>query len=187
MTCHIVQTPICSKHHPSGCQELPVRTFPSVEKFRTAPACIHSDVSATCPDNSQCSTKLQDFFPKHRYGKIAATVRTHSSIRQVSHSKSRRSDASQHGPDVRASDMEIACIKSIVQKIIPLVRTHKAFIWKLLAVEVRPSGRQGTNFWTRLKNRKEFQRNSWEIDRTVIHPEIAYVLSSQTLIWSLSL
>jgi hypothetical protein len=39
--------------------------------------------------------KLQDFFPKHSYGKIAATVqttwipvRTCSSIRQVSHSKS---------------------------------------------------------------------------------------------------
>jgi hypothetical protein len=70
--------------------------------------------------------KLQDFFPKHSYGKIAATVRTmwisvwtHSSIRQVSHSKSRRLDASQHGRDARASDMEIACIKSTVWMTIP--------------------------------------------------------------------
>jgi hypothetical protein len=94
--------------------------------------------------------KLQDFFPKHSYGKIAATVRTmwipvrtHSSIRQVSQFKSRRPDASQHGPDARASDMEIACIKSTISTIIPLVRTCKAFIWKLLAaVEIQTSGCQ---------------------------------------------
>jgi hypothetical protein len=43
--------------------------------------------------------QLWDFFPKHRYGKIAATirtmcilVRTHSSIRQVVHSKFKRPD-----------------------------------------------------------------------------------------------
>jgi hypothetical protein len=87
--------------------------------------------------------KLQDFFPKHSYGKIAATIRmtwipirTRSSIRQVWHSKSRRSNARQHGPDARASDMEIACIKSTVQTTIPLVWTHEAFIWKLLVAEV---------------------------------------------------
>jgi len=55
--------------------------------------------------------QLWDLFPKHRYGKIAATVwtmcipvRTHSYIRQVSHSKSRHPNASLHGPDARASD-----------------------------------------------------------------------------------
>jgi hypothetical protein len=72
--------------------------------------------------------KLQDFFPKYSYGKTAATVqtmripvRTHSSIRQVSHSKSRR-------PDARASDMEIACIKSTVLTNIPLVRTCETLV-----------------------------------------------------------
>jgi hypothetical protein len=61
--------------------------------------------------------QLWDFFPKHRYGKIATTVwtiwipaRTHSSIRQVVHSKSRCPDSSRHGPDARATLMEIACI-----------------------------------------------------------------------------
>jgi hypothetical protein len=46
--------------------------------------------------------QLWDFFPKHRYGKIAATVwtmwipvKTHSSIRQVAHS---RPDDDLHGP-----------------------------------------------------------------------------------------
>jgi len=119
--------------------------------------------------------KLQDFFPKHSYGKIAATVRTmwipvrtHSSIRQVSQFKSRRPDASQHGPDARASDMEIVCIKSTISTIIPLVRTCEAFIWKLLAADVRPSGRKGTTVRTQLRNRKEFQRNSQTTDRTVV-------------------
>jgi len=58
------------------------------------------------------------------------------SIRQVSQFKSRRLNASQHGPAVRASDMEIACIKSTIRTIIALVRTGEAFIWKLLVVEV---------------------------------------------------
>jgi hypothetical protein len=59
---------------------------------------------------------LWDFLPKHRYGKIVATVRTmwipvrmRSSIRQVGHSKSRCPDANLHGPDARAIYMEIAC------------------------------------------------------------------------------
>jgi len=72
--------------------------------------------------------QLWDFLPKHRYGKIAATIwmtwipiQTPSFIRQVSHSKSRRPDVSPLGSDVRASDMEIACIRSTVQTTIPLV------------------------------------------------------------------
>jgi hypothetical protein len=76
------------------------------------------------------------FLSKHRYEKIAATVRTtwnpiwtRSSIRKVSQFKSRRLDASQHGLDVRASDMEIVCISSTVRTTILLVRTRKAFIW----------------------------------------------------------
>jgi hypothetical protein len=66
--------------------------------------------------------QLWDFFPKHRYGKIAATVRTtwipvrtYSSIRRVAHSKFRRSDDSL------------------------MVRTHKLLIWKLRASD-QPSG-----------------------------------------------
>jgi hypothetical protein len=66
------------------------------------------------------------FLSKHRYGKIIATVRTtwipvqtRSSIRQVLQFKSRRPDDGPHGPDTRASDMEIAYIKSTVRTIIP--------------------------------------------------------------------
>jgi hypothetical protein len=95
--------------------------------------------SAAPPDNYQCSIKLQDFFPKHRYGKIVATVRTTwipvwkcSSIRQVSQFKTRRPEASQHGSDARASDMEIACIRSAVRTTILLVRTREASIGSYL-------------------------------------------------------
>jgi hypothetical protein len=39
---------------------------------------------------------------------------------------------------------------------IRLVWTHEALVWKLLAVEVRPSGRQSITVWTRLKIGKNF-------------------------------
>jgi hypothetical protein len=140
---------------------------------QTVQSIIHQDLPL-CREASNCSSlhpsrhfsstsgrhsvfnQLWDFLPKHSYGKIVATVRTtwipirtRSSIRQVSHTKSRRLDT-------RASDMEIACIRSTVRTTIPLIRTHEALVWKLLAAEVRPSGQQGTTIWTRLKSRKNF-------------------------------
>jgi hypothetical protein len=60
---------------------------------------------------------------------------------------------------VRALDMETACIKSAVWMTILPVRTREASIWKLLAVNVRPSGWQGITVWTRLTNRKDLRRN----------------------------
>jgi hypothetical protein len=113
--------------------------------------------------------KLQDFFPKHRYGKIVATIQPRSSIRQVSQFKSRRPDASQHGPDAQASKIEIAFKRSAVRTTILLVLTREASIWKLLASNVRPSGLQGNTIQTRLSNRKDFQRNSQNFGRTVVH------------------
>jgi len=47
-----------------------VRIFLYVEKLQTTLACIRSDVSAARPDNSQCSTKLQIFFPKVNMGRL---------------------------------------------------------------------------------------------------------------------
>jgi formylmethanofuran:tetrahydromethanopterin formyltransferase len=52
--------------------------------------------------------------------------------------------------------MEIACIRSTVRTTIPLVRTLEAFIRKLLAAEVRPSGRQGTTVRMLLNLGKNF-------------------------------
>jgi len=102
--------------------------------------------------------QLWDFFPKHRYGKITATVwtmcipvRTCSSIRQVAYSKFRRPDDSLHGPDVQATYMEIVCIRSTV-------RTREALIRKLRAAKVRPSGRQGNTVRMWLKFGKNFNK-----------------------------
>jgi len=82
--------------------------------------------------------QLWDFFPKHKYGKTAAIVwtmwipvQTCSFIRQVEHSNFRRPDDSLHDPDTRASYMEIACIRSIVQTIDAMVLTCQALIWIL--------------------------------------------------------
>jgi hypothetical protein len=107
--------------------------------------------------------QLWIFFPKHRYGKIAATVQemwipvqTCSSIRQVVHSKSRHPDSNPHGPDTRATLMEIACIRSTVWTTIPLVWTREALVWKLRAAEVRPSERQGITVRMQLKSGKNF-------------------------------
>jgi hypothetical protein len=75
-------------------------------------------------------------------------VLTRSSIGQVKHSNFRCPDDSIHGPDARATNMEIACIKLTVLTTIPLVRTHEALIWKLRAAEVRPFGQQGNTIRT---------------------------------------
>jgi hypothetical protein len=118
--------------------------------------------------------QLWDFFPKHRYGKTAATfrtmwipVRTRSSIRQVEHSKFRRPGNSPHGLDARATHMKIACIRSTVRTTCSLVWTRKALIWKLRVAKVRPSGRQGNTVRTRLNSGKNFCE-IWKVDRTVV-------------------
>jgi hypothetical protein len=122
------------------------RTFhPNLHLYREASN--YSGLSSTSGQHFVFD-KLWDFFPKHRYGKITAIVRTRSCIRQVSYSKSRRPDASLHGLEARASDMEIACIWSTVRKTNPLVRMHEALIWKLRAAKVRSSWRQGNTIWT---------------------------------------
>jgi hypothetical protein len=68
-----------------------------------------------------------------------------------------------HGPDVRIADMEIACWSSAVRTFIPHGPDARSLIWKLLATDVRPSGRQCLTVRTRLLNMKDFQRNSRKI------------------------
>jgi hypothetical protein len=137
--------------------------------------------------------QLWDLFPKHRYGKIAATVRMMwiplrmcSSIRQVMNSKFRHPDVSLQGPDARVTYMEIACIKSIVRTTIPLVLNREVLIWKLRATELQLSGRQGNTIRTRLKSGKNF----CEILESRSHSCLSgrhLGLSSKTLIWTYSL
>jgi hypothetical protein len=79
--------------------------------------------------------QLWDFFPKHRYGKTAATIQTmwipvriRSFIRQVMHSKSRRPDVRLHCPDVQASYMEIVCIRLTARMTDTMDQTYQALI-----------------------------------------------------------
>jgi hypothetical protein len=118
------------------------------------------------------------FLSKIKYGKIAATVRTtwipvlrRYSLRQVRNSNSTVRTPVYHGPDARMTDMEIACSRSPVRTAILLVRTREAFIRKLLAADLRPSGRQGNTVRTRLSNKKDFQRNSQNFGRTVVRQD----------------
>jgi hypothetical protein len=147
-----------------------VRTFLFVEKLQTAPACIRPDVSAAHPDDLQCSTSFRISFQNTIMGRLLQPSGRRGfpsgrakSIRQVSQFKSNR-------PDAQLSNMEIACIRSPVRTINLLARTREAFIWKLLAADVRPSGRQGNTVRTRLSNRKDFQRNFRNFGRTVVRP-----------------
>jgi hypothetical protein len=68
-TCHTVWTPICLKHHPSGRRKLSVRTFPCVEKFRTALACICPDDSPARPDDTLCTTSFSISFQNTDMGR----------------------------------------------------------------------------------------------------------------------
>jgi len=144
------------------------RTFhPDLRLCREASNCssLHpSECFSSKSEHHSMFDKLWDFFPNHRYGKTAATVqtmwipvRTRSSIRQVVHSKFRRQDASFHGLNAWDTYLEIACIRSTVETIIPMVRTCKTLIWKLHAAKVRPSGRQGNTVRTWLKSGKKFR------------------------------
>jgi hypothetical protein len=138
---------------------IPVQTFLYVEKLRTALACIRPDDSAARPDDSRCSIKLQDFFPKHKYGKIAVTVRTtwipvwmRSSIRQVSQFKSRRSDASHHGQDARASDQPFGRPSSWSGRTKPLYGNYLQRMYNRSDDRAPPSGRGS-------QTRKIFNKN----------------------------
>jgi hypothetical protein len=136
-----------SKHHPSGRQELSIWTFLYVEKLRTVPK-LHP--SGRLSNTSGCRSvfdQLWNFFPKHKYGKIATTVwtmcvsvQTLSFIRQVVHLMFNRPDVSLHGPDAQASYMEIACISLTVRMSAFIVQTLQALIWKLRAAKVQLSG-----------------------------------------------
>jgi len=68
------------------------------------------------------------------------SIRTRYSLRQVRNSNSTVWMPAQNGPDARMTDMEIGCSRSPFRTAILLVRTHEAFIRKLLVADVWPSG-----------------------------------------------
>jgi hypothetical protein len=123
-----------------------VQNFPCVKKLQTAPACIRSGCCGcfSSPSgrpsfrisfqNTNMGILLQ---PSKRRGFPSGCAKP---IKQVLQFKTICPDASHHGPNARASNMEIACIRSTVRTTILLVRTQEASIWKLLAAVMRPSG-----------------------------------------------
>jgi hypothetical protein len=120
-TYHTVRTHIRLKHHLSRQRGFPSGPSSVSRSFELLQLASVQMIQQPVRTTLSVRPKLQDFFPKHRYGKIAATVRamwipipTRSSIRHVSQFKSRRPNASHHGPDARASDIEIGCIRSAV-------------------------------------------------------------------------
>lgn len=139
---------------------------PNLPLCREAPNCSSLHPSERFNSTSgrlSLFDQLWDFFPKHKYGKTAATIRTmwipirtRSSIRQVVYSKFIRPDNGLHGHDMRASYMEIACIRFIVRTTVFMVWMREALIWKLNAAKVRLSGRQCNIVRTWLNSGKNF-------------------------------
>jgi hypothetical protein len=148
MTWHTVRTPNCPKYHPSG----PSTVLRSFELFQLASVRIFQQYVWT-----PLGVQLAMEFPSktqlwedrcNRPDDVES--RPDALILKASIAfKSRL-------PDTRALDMEITCIRSTVWTTIPLVQTREALIWKLLAAEVQPSGRQGTTVWTWLKTGRNF-------------------------------
>jgi hypothetical protein len=98
-------------------------------------------------------------------------VQTHYSLRQVHNSNSTVRTPVYHGPDARMTDMKITCSRSPIRTAVLLVRTRKAFIKELLAVDMRSSGRQYLTVRTLLSNRKDLQRNFWNFSPTFVRPD----------------
>jgi hypothetical protein len=100
------------------------------------------------PDAIQCSTSIRVSSSRHSYGKTAATVwamydpvQIMFSIRQDVHTKFNRMDVSLHGPDDKASYMEIACTSSTVQTSAFRVQTLQSLVMVITAIKVQLSGR----------------------------------------------
>jgi hypothetical protein len=172
MMCHTVQTP--DRPSIIRLDNVGFRLDPSLYREAFVPAWIRSDVSAARPNASQYLTKLQilsKFIYGKIDATVRPTwipVRTRFSLRQESQFKFYPSDASQHGPDACSTDMEIAdwtstvrtpafhgpdartvnmeiaCWRSTVRTAIPFGSDARSLIWKLLAADMRLSGRSAS-------------------------------------------
>jgi hypothetical protein len=64
-----------------------------------------------------------------------------------------------------------ACWRSTVRMTIPLGPDARSLIWKLLATDMRLSGRHSHTVQMQLSNRKDFQRKSQKLCRIVVRPD----------------
>jgi CDP-diacylglycerol pyrophosphatase len=77
-----------------------------------------------------------------------------------------------------AIQIQIACRRSTVRTAIPNVQNGRSLIWKLLAADVRPSGRQCLIVRTRLSNMKDFQQKSQNFCHTIVRPDGSRIYQS---------
>jgi hypothetical protein len=145
--CHTVWMLIKPKHHLFGRLGSPSRPSSVSRSFELLQIASVRTFQQPVQTTLSVRPKLQIFFSKIKYRKIAATVRTtwipvgtRYSLWQVCNSNSTIRTPAYHGPDARMTDMEITCSRSPVWTAILLVRTREAFIRKLLAADVQPSG-----------------------------------------------
>jgi hypothetical protein len=142
--------------HPSGRSTVQPSSIQTTRTFcQDLPVCREASNRSKLHSSGRLSNmsgrrsvfdQLWDFFPKYRYGKIAATIRTMcvpfrtlSFIKQIVHSTFNHQDLILHGQDSQVSFMEITCISLTIQKSAFMVWTLQALIWKLRAVKVQPS------------------------------------------------
>jgi hypothetical protein len=95
-----------------------IRTLICIEKLMVQLASVWT-IQQTV--RTTLSDRASYFLYKSKYGKIAATVRTRYSLRQVRNSNSTVQTSVCHGSDARSTDMEIVCRRSTVRTAIPMV------------------------------------------------------------------
>jgi hypothetical protein len=145
-TCHSFQTldsPVSSVQMTCS-----FRPDPTLYREASVPACIRPDVSAARPDAYQFSNGSL-ILSKFQEKEDQSTVRTSdscgpdagASYMVTANSNSTIRTSAPHGPDACASDMEIACWSLVIRTLLPHGPDALSMLWKLLAVDVRPSGR----------------------------------------------
>jgi hypothetical protein len=154
-----------------------VRTFLYVEKLRTAPACIHPDVSVARPDDPQCSTKASGFLSKTQIWEDCCNhpddmdsrpdALIHKASIAIQIQRSERQSTSSGRACIRNGN----CVHQISRP-----NDHPPSLdARSLYMEITCSRRATVQTtWvtvrTQLSNRKDFQRNSQNFGRTIVGP-----------------
>jgi hypothetical protein len=164
----IVSRSFCSSLHPSGHLSNPSGRPSVIDQLQILSKFRYGKIDTPSGQRGLPSGRTHTW-GKNRNSNI--TVQTsvsigpdaRSSVKEIADSTSTVLTSASHGPDACITDMEIACWRIVVRTFIPLGSDALSLIWKLLAADVRPSGRQYLTIRTWLLNRKDFQPNFWKI------------------------
>jgi hypothetical protein len=172
---HTIRTPDTPKHHSSGRRGLPSGPSSASWSFCSS---LHPFGRLSSPSGRLSVIELQIFFPSSNKGRLLQLSGRHGfpSGRATPEGKNCNSNSFVRTPvchrqDARSTDMEIGCRRSTVRTAIPHGPDVRSLIWKLLAADVRPSGRQCLTVRMRLSNRKDFQRKSQNSSGIVFRPD----------------